>query len=205
VGFVLDDAQKLWAEKVRPSGITYRAARAVLYSGATSTACGYGQAASGPFYCPRDQKVYLDLTFFDQLHRRFGAPGDFAQAYVIAHEIGHHVQQLQGVFEALERQPRSARSGAGQGDVRAELQADCYAGVWAHDAARRKLLDPGDLEEALRAATAVGDDTLQKQSTGTVRPEKWTHGSSEQRARWFRRGFDSGEPRVCDTFGAAAL
>jgi uncharacterized protein len=201
VGFVLDDVQKMWAERV-PG---YEHARVVLYSEATSTGCGLGEAAVGPFYCPRDERVYLDATFFRELHDRFGVSGDFAQAYVIAHELGHHVQRLTGTSAKVERAPLRAQRGAGHLSVRLELQADCYAGVWAASAERRGLLEPGDIESAMRAAAAVGDDRLQKQATGTVRPESWTHGSTYERVRWFKRGHDRGDANACDTFGSSAL
>ncbi len=196
VSFVLDDVQGTWEQELDG----YERAKLVVFRNSTSTACGYGAAATGPFYCPLDQQVYLDLSFFDELSRRFGAPGDFAQAYVVAHEIGHHVQDLQGTTERI----RQGRAGAGaDGDsVRLELQADCYAGVWAAHAARRQLLEPGDLEEGLRAAAAIGDDRLQKQTQGTVVPDSFTHGTSEQRVRWLRRGYEKGDPSACDTFQA---
>jgi hypothetical protein len=158
----------------------------------------------GPFYCPNDEKLYVDLAFYDDLRRRFHAPGDFAQAYVIAHEVGHHVQKLTGAFRKLEQAGASAQGASGT-SVRMELQADCYAGVWGHSAAQRGLLDPGDVDEALAAATAIGDDRLQKQSQGYVVPESFTHGSSAQRVRWFKRGMESGRPGDCDTFSASRL
>jgi predicted metalloprotease len=195
--FVLEDNQKTWQQLL---GAQYQGTRLVLFRGATSTACGYGQSASGPFYCPGDGKVYLDLSFFDELDRRFGAPGDFAQAYVIAHEVGHHIQNVTG----LERQVRQAQQQrpdqANQLSVRMELQADCYAGVWGHAAAQRGILETNDVEEGLRAAASIGDDRIQRQSGGTVSPESFTHGSSEQRVSWFRRGLESGSPNACDTF-----
>jgi predicted metalloprotease len=173
----------------------------VLFTNATQSACGVGQSAMGPFYCPADQKVYLDLSFFHDLDTRFGASGDFAQAYVVAHEVGHHVQTLTGVSERVNAaRSRVSEREANQLSVRQELQADCYAGVWGHYAARQGLLDTGDAEEGLRAAAAIGDDRLQKLGSGRVMPEKFTHGSSEQRMTWFKRGFDTGDPRVCDTF-----
>lgn len=197
MGFVLEDNQKTWRQLL---GGQYQGTTLVLFRGATSTACGYGQSASGPFYCPGDGKVYLDLSFFDELDRRFGAPGDFAQAYVIAHEVGHHIQNITG----LERQVRQAQQQrpdqANQLSVRMELQADCYAGVWGHAAAQRGHLETDDVEEGLRAAASIGDDRIQRQSGGTVSPESFTHGSSEQRVSWFRRGLESGSPNACDTF-----
>jgi predicted metalloprotease len=201
VGFVTDDVQKFWATKLDG----YEHAKVVLYTDTTATGCGFGSEAQGPFYCPRDEKAYLDLSFFRELHDRFGAPGDFAQAYVIAHELGHHVQRLTGVTEKMERAPQAAQRGEGHLSVRTELQADCYAGVWAHSAQQRGLLDPGDVDDALRAAASVGDDKLQKKASGTVQPETWTHGSAEERTRWFKRGFTTGDPKACDTFSAATL
>src|SRR5262245_13945278 len=201
VGYVLDDVQKMWAQRL-PG---YEKARVVLYSDATTTGCGLGDAAVGPFYCPRDERVYLDVTFFQELHNRFGVRGDFAQAYVIAHELGHHVQRLTGTSDRVERAPLRSRRGEEGLSVRLELQADCYAGVWASSAEQRGLLEPGDIDSAMRAAAAIGDDRLQKQATGTVQPEKWTHGSSEERVRWFQRGHDRGEAAACDTFGTGRL
>ena len=196
VSFVLDSTQAVW-HRIMPN---YQDARLVLFRDVVASACGTAQSASGPFYCPGDQRVYVDLSFFDQLDRQFGAPGDFAQAYVLAHEIGHHVQNLMGT----ERELRSAQArnpgAANRLSVAMELQADCYAGVWGHSAARAGYLETGDLEEGLAAAAAVGDDRLQKMSTGRVSPESFTHGSSEERRNWFRRGFDSGDPNRCDTF-----
>ena len=205
VAKVLGDTEETWRSifATQTNG-QYPEPRLVLYRGATSTACGMGQAAMGPFYCPADQRVYLDLAFFDEMQRRLNAPGDFAQAYVIAHEVGHHVQNVLGIFEkhAAERQqPDRARANAVS--VRMELQADCYAGVWAHHAqAQRAVLEPGDVEEALAAASAVGDDTLQRKAQGYVVPDAFTHGSAAQRMQWFQRGLDSGQLRDCDTFAA---
>ena len=199
VGFVLDDIQDHWARE-QPG---YRRAQLVLFNYSTPTACGYGQAATGPFYCPADNRVYIDLSFYDELRRRLGAPGDFAQAYVIAHEIGHHLQKLEGTSDLVHRSSESAQRGATGLSVRLELQADCYAGVWAHDAARRGLLEVGDIEEAIDAAAAIGDDRLQSMSRGTVSPETFSHGTSAQRARWFRTGYESGRADACDTFSAA--
>ncbi len=199
---VLADTEDTWNRVFAERGRRYQEPRLVLFDGAVASACGYNSSAVGPFYCPADGKVYLDLSFFDQLERRFGAPGDFAQAYVIAHEVGHHIQNLLGISEQVHRQRQML--GKAQGNelsVRLELQADCLAGVWAHHAQRqRNLLEPGDLEEGLRAASAIGDDTLQKQAQGYTVPETWTHGSSEQRMTWFARGFQSGDIDVCDTF-----
>jgi uncharacterized protein len=200
VSFVLDDAQATWERLFQARGHTYEHAKLVLFRDAIQSACGFAQTASGPFYCPGDERVYIDLGFYDELQRRFGAPGDFAQAYVLAHELGHHVQRLLGteaqVHEAQQRDPGAAN----QLSVRLELQADCYAGVWGHETQRRNILDPGDVDEGLQAAAAVGDDRIQKMSGQGVTPEAFTHGSSEQRTSWFRRGFESGRPEDCDTF-----
>ena len=206
VSKVLGSTEDVWMEIFRRSGKEYRPPKLVLYSGAVRSACGLGRSAMGPFYCPNDEQVYIDLSFYQDLKDRFHAPGDFAQAYVIAHEVGHHVQNLGGGFAKMEAAQRSgSRSEFNQVSVRMELQADCYAGVWGHSAQGRKQLDPGDVEEALTAATAIGDDRLQKQSQGYVVPESFTHGSSAQRVRWFKRGMDSGRPQDCDTFAAASL
>jgi predicted metalloprotease len=197
VSFVLDDAQATWDSLFRADGRPYTPAILVLYRDRTPTACGTGEAASGPFYCPGDQQVYLDLAFFDELHQRFGAAGDFAQAYVVAHEIGHHVQTITGTSQQVRQMQQRAPAQANALSVQLELQADCYAGVWAHATNRRARMEQGDLEEGLRAAAAVGDDRL---SSGRAPRESFTHGSSAERARWFRRGFDSGRPDDCDTF-----
>ncbi|QJR38008.1 KPN_02809 family neutral zinc metallopeptidase [Gemmatimonas groenlandica] len=197
VSFVLDTAQVTWRTLV-PG---YTDARLVLFREGVRSACGDASAASGPFYCPGDQRVYVDLSFFDQLDRQFGAPGDFAQAYVLAHEIGHHVQNLTGTEKAMRNAVQRNPAAGNQLSVAMELQADCYAGVWAHSAARSGIIEAGDLDEGLGAAAAVGDDRLQKMSTGRVNPESFTHGSSTDRKAWFRKGFDSGDPRSCDTFG----
>jgi uncharacterized protein len=165
--------------------------------------CGQAETAMGPFYCPLDQKVYIDLGFYDELRDRFGAPGEFAQAYVLAHELGHHVQHLEGIDERMRRQQQANPESANALSVRLELQADCYAGVWGHSTEQRQLLDPGDIEAGLRAAASVGDDRLQRTSTGRVSPESFTHGTSAQRSAWFKRGFDSGDPKACDTFAAS--
>jgi uncharacterized protein len=202
VSFVLDDLQSTWKQKL---GGRYRPARLVLFTDATQTACGYGQSAMGPFYCPPDEKVYIDLGFFRELDRRFGAPGDFAQAYVIAHEIGHHVQHLLGIAEEVRREQARRPGQANDLQVRMELMADCFAGVWGHSTGRRQLLEPGDVDEGLRAAAAIGDDRLQRQAGGRVTPDSFTHGSSEQRARWLRRGLETGDHRQCDTFEATSL
>jgi len=198
VSFVLDDLQSTWSQLL-PG---YRNARLVLFRDATHSACGTGQSEMGPFYCPGDQKVYIDLSFYGDLRSRFGAPGDFAQAYVIAHEIGHHVQALTGVEQQVRGEQRAAGQSTNALSVRLELQADCFAGVWGHHAARRDVLEPGDIEEGLRAAAAIGDDRIQKMSGRGVHPESFTHGSSEQRVTWLRRGLDSGNPEVCNTFEA---
>lgn len=203
---VLADTEETWNGIFRASGSQYQEPRLVLFSGAVNSACGFAQAASGPFYCPADQKVYLDLSFFDELERRFGAPGDTAQAYVVAHEIGHHVQTLLGTSQKVSQyRQQVGREQANQLSVLVELQADCYAGVWANNAvsAGRVKLEPGDLEEGLRAAAAVGDDTIQRRSQGRVVPESFTHGSAEQRVSWFRRGLEAGDAKNCDTFAAA--
>jgi predicted metalloprotease len=193
VGFVLDDVQSTWTQIFAEHGTPYRHAKLVLYTDQTRTACGFGSAAMGPFYCPNDERVFVDLGFFDELSQKLGAPGDFAQAYVIAHEVGHHVQHQRG-------EDRGDRGeGASGGSVRVELQADCYAGIWARASKQRNLLEQGDIEEALGAAAAVGDDRLQRNATGAVNPEKWTHGSSKARAEWFRRGLDQGTFEACDT------
>jgi hypothetical protein len=199
VSFVLDDAQASWQRRFAARGDTYAPAKLVLFTGRVDSACGLASAAVGPFYCPSDSKVYIDLRFYEELRRKFGAPGDFAQAYVIAHEIGHHVQNLRGELSG------SNKAGDQGGAVRTELQADCYAGVWAHDAQIREVLEVGDVEEALGAAAAIGDDTLQRRSEGTVRPESWTHGSAEQRVRWFERGLSAGDIAACDTVAAQQL
>lgn len=197
---VVVDVQDSWATVFSGSGQTYERAKLVLFSGATSSACGQASSATGPFYCPADRMVYLDTGFFDELHQRFGAPGDFAQAYVIAHEIGHHVQTLTGTSQKVQSESQRSPDNANELSVRLELQADCYAGVWGYSAAQREILDPGDLEEALTAAAAIGDDRLQRDAGAKVDQDTWTHGSSEQRQRWFKQGFDSGDPNTCDTF-----
>lgn len=199
ISFVLDDAQSVWAGFV-PG---YRNATLVLFRDAVDSGCGFAQSAMGPFYCPADQKVYIDLAFYEELRRRFGAPGDFAQAYVLAHEIGHHVQRLSGTEAEVRRAQRSDPGRANALSVAMELQADCYAGVWGHATAQRDLLESGDLEEGLAAAAAVGDDRIQSMATGRVSPESFTHGSSQERMRWFRRGFESGDPNACDSFGGS--
>ncbi|MBS1207624.1 MAG: putative neutral zinc metallopeptidase [Proteobacteria bacterium] len=202
VGRVLADTEKTWGELFRAAGKQYVEPRLVLFRGATQTACGMGQAAMGPFYCPADEKVYIDLGFYDELQQRFKAPGDAAQAYVIAHEVGHHVQKLLGISEKVERaRARLPEAKANALSVKLELQADCLAGIWVHYANReRQVLEAGDIDEVLGAATAIGDDTLQRQSRGYVQPDSFTHGTSAQRVQWFRRGFDTGSLPQCDTF-----
>ena len=200
---VLGTTEDTWNDIFRRNGSQYREPTLVLFSNQVQSACGRAGASVGPFYCPADEKVYIDLTFFEELSQRFRAPGDFAQGYVIAHEVGHHVQNLLGTSDKVTQLQQRARSEAQANDlsVRLELQADCYAGVWGFYAKQKNILDPDDLEEALRAASAIGDDTLQRQSGGRVVPDSFTHGSSEQRMRWFRAGFDTGDIRRCDTFG----
>lgn len=198
---VLADTEATWGELFARSGDRYREPTLVLFTGAVASACGRASSAVGPFYCPADGKVYLDLSFFDELSRRFGAPGDFAAAYVIAHEIGHHVQNLVGASDEVRTRQQGAWSQeeANAWSVRLELQADCYAGVWGHHARQRGLIEPGDFEEGLRAAAAIGDDRLQRLGRGEVQPESFTHGSSEQRVQWLRRGLESGDPAACST------
>jgi predicted metalloprotease len=203
VDAVTKDAQDTWEQRL---GARYQRTRVVLFRDVIDSACGFAQSATGPFYCPEDRKVYLDLGFFDELSKRFGAPGDFAEAYVIAHEIGHHVQNLLGLNA---RASADRRAGPNSASVALELQADCFAGVWGHAASQtgrfqygRVELDPGDADEAIRAAAAIGDDRLQKMATGRVMPERFTHGSSAQRVEWFKRGMESGDPRACSTSAA---
>jgi predicted metalloprotease len=200
VDAVLDDAQGMWRQLL---GGQYQDTKAVIFRDAINSACGFAQAATGPFYCPQDRKVYLDLGFFDELDRRLGAPGDFAQAYVLAHELGHHVQTLTGI-ERQVRERQASNPGARNAlSVRMELQADCYAGVWGYHANKgggRVQLDPDDTEEGLNAAAAIGDDRLQRMQSGRVAPERFTHGSSQQRVEWFRRGMSNGDPKACNTF-----
>ena len=206
VSKVLGSTEEAWGRIFEQSGNQYRPPTLVLYDGQVRSACGMGQSAMGPFYCPGDEKLYVDLAFYRDLQTRFRAPGDFAQAYVIAHEVGHHVQKLTGTFRKMEAaRGRASQAEVNRISVRMELQADCYAGVWGYHAGTMKQLESGDIEEALNAATAIGDDRLQKQTQGRVVPESFTHGSSEQRVRWFKRGMDSGRPQDCDTFSASAL
>ena len=207
VSKVLASTEDTWRDIFRASGKQYQDPKLVLFTGATPTACGTGQSAMGPFYCPGDHKVYIDLAFYRDLKTRFKAPGEFAQAYVIAHEVGHHVQNLLGISGKVEAQRRRVSETEGNAlSVRLELQADCFAGVWGkHADSMRKILQPGELEQALTAAAAIGDDRLQQQSRGRIVPESFTHGSSEQRVRWFRAGFDSGDVNQCNTFAARRL
>jgi predicted metalloprotease len=200
VSVVLASTEDTWSSVFAETGKRYELPKLVLFTDATTTACGQGSAAQGPFYCPVDQKVYLDLGFFEELSR-LGGPGDFARAYVIAHEVGHHVQNQLGIESRVRRlRERSSEGQANQLSVRLELQADCFAGVWGNRGARAGLLEPGDAEEGLRAAAAIGDDRLQRMATGRVQPESWTHGSSQQRVEWLRRGLASGDPGACRTF-----
>jgi predicted metalloprotease len=206
VGFVLDDVQSSWEAQFRALGRPYRHAKLVLYTDATRTGCGEGDAATGPFYCPADERVYIDLGFFHELAGKLGAKGQFAQAYVVAHEMGHHIQNLLGTSARVDGMRHT--QGATGASVRLELQADCFAGIWAKSTEHRNLLEEledGDIESALGAAAAVGDDRLQRMATGTVSPESWTHGSSAERTRWFKRGLESGTIAACDTFAAREL
>jgi len=207
VSKVLGSTEEVWTEVFREAGKTYVDPKLVLFRGSIPTACGTGQAAAGPFYCPGDRKVYIDLAFYRELRDRFHAPGEFAEAYVIAHEVGHHVQNLLGISAQIEaRRARASEAQSNALSVRLELQADCFAGVWGKRAdAMKHILEPGEIEQALAAASAIGDDSLQKQSRGYVVPESFTHGTSDQRVRWFKRGFDSGNPDQCNTFRAARL
>ncbi|HVF65444.1 MAG TPA: neutral zinc metallopeptidase [Casimicrobiaceae bacterium] len=207
VARVVGDTEDVWQALFKSLGRpNYPAPNLVMFSGGVQSACGTANSAVGPFYCPADGKVYLDTSFFNQLERRFGAPGDFAQAYVVAHEIGHHVQNVLGTMRQFDQQAaRMDDRRRRELQVRLELQADCYAGVWGHFAQRRKLLEPGDVEEGLRAAAAVGDDQIMKRTQGYVVPDAFTHGSAEQRVRWFRRGMETGDPRQCDTFSAQQI
>jgi predicted metalloprotease len=201
VSFVLDDTQSTW-DKLLPqqAGTPYRHAKLVLFRDSTQSACGGAESATGPFYCPGDEKVYIDLGFYDELKRRFGAPGEFAQAYVLAHEIGHHVQKLIGVESKVRRFQSQNPGSANAASVQLELQADCFAGVWAHSTQQRGLLEAGDVQSALGAAAAVGDDHIQQMTRGRVQPETFTHGSSEQRMNWFNKGLNSGSISACNTF-----
>jgi uncharacterized protein len=207
VAAVLGSTEEVWTDIFARGGRTYRKPTLVLFTGQVQSACGYAQAAVGPFYCPADQKLYIDLAFYRDLQDRFKAPGDFAQAYVIAHEVGHHVQNLLGIAERVHgMQQRAGKQQANALSVRMELQADCFAGIWAAQAnQKRRILEPGDVEEGLGAAAAVGDDRIQMASRGYVSPESFTHGSAQQRVRWFRRGLDTGDLKACDAFAAAQL
>jgi uncharacterized protein len=202
ISVVLADTEDTWNELFAQRGMSYREPQLVLFEHTVRSACGFAQSAVGPFYCPRDRQVYLDLGFFRELHERFGAPGDFARAYVVAHEIGHHVQTLIGITDDVRAaQARLPQRDANELQVRMELQADCLAGIWAHHADRaRGVVEPGDIEEALAAAAAIGDDRIQQRTQGRIVPESFTHGTSAQRTEWFRRGFDAGQPEACDTF-----
>lgn len=204
---VLATTEDVWQAQFQARGAQYPQPRLTLFRGSTPTSCGRGEAAMGPFYCPADYRVYIDLAFYDTLRDRLGAPGDFAQAYVIAHEVGHHVQNLQGTSEKLDRlRGRVSEAQYNAASVRLELQADCYAGIWAHDTQQGKgLMESGDLEEALNAASQIGDDTLQRETQGRVVPESFTHGTSAQRVRWFKRGFETGDMAQCDTFNTRQL
>lgn len=206
---VMADTEDVWTEVFAAQGGRYEKPTLVIFEGSTPSACGLGQAAMGPFYCPGDKKAYMDLSFFRDLHERYGAPGDFAQAYVLAHEVGHHVQNLLGISGQVQRMRNTLSKAEGNRlSVRVELQADCFAGAWARrgDVSGTNIqLEEGDINEALRAAAAIGDDRLQRQSRGTVSPDSFTHGTSDQRQRWFRKGFESGDPDSCDTFAAQSL
>ena len=204
VSVVLADTEETWGQIFRQAGRVYEEPNLVLFSGSVRSACGMASAAMGPFYCPADKKVYIDLSFFDDLQQRHGAPGDFAQAYVIAHEVGHHVQNLLGTStEVRKAQSGLGKAGANELSVKLELQADCFAGLWGYHADRsRQVLEQGDIEEALGAASAIGDDRLQKEGQGYVVPESFTHGSSKQRVHWFKQGINSGDVGDCDTFGS---
>jgi len=204
VSFVIDDVQHTWEKEFPKLGGTYQHAKLVLFRDATRSGCGFAEAASGPFYCSEDRKVYLDLGFFDELRSRFGVSGEFAEAYVIAHEFGHHVQTLLGIGEKVRRAQAERPSMKNELSVRMELQADCLAGVWGHSTGERNILEKGDVESGLAAASAVGDDRLQRAATGRVNPETWTHGSSRERTDWFTRGFRTGQVDACDTFARAA-
>jgi hypothetical protein len=200
VSFVLDDAQGFWRQQFEAAGKPYQRAKLVLFRNQVQSGCGLASSETGPFYCPLDQRVYIDLGFFDELNRRFKAPGDFAQAYVLAHEIGHHVQQQLGIEQSVRQQSQQNPGDANALSVRLELQADCLAGVWARSTYDRGILESGDLQEGLTAAAAVGDDRIQQQAQGRIDPESFTHGTSEQRAHWLQTGFDSGRLEACDTF-----
>ena len=199
VSFLLDDVQNTWAKTLPQFGGRFHPARLVLFRNSTQSGCGPAQSVMGPFYCPVDERVYLDLGFFDELKQRYAASGDFAQAYVLAHELGHHVQHLLGTDARIRQAQEANPSDANQLSVRLELQADCYAGVWAHSTSQRQMLEQGDVDEALNAASAVGDDRIQRRTTGRINVDSFTHGSAAQRSEWFKRGFESGDPRSCST------
>ena len=201
VSYVLDDTEKTWSSILSKENEQYPAPKLVLFRGSTQSGCGYAQSAMGPFYCPDDQKVYIDLGFYDELKTRFGAAEDFAQAYVLAHEVGHHIQHLMGTDAQMRQAQASNPSEGNQLSVRLELQADCYAGVWAHSTQERNLLEAGDVDEAMNAAASVGDDRIQQQSGQSVNVDGFTHGSAQQRSEWFGRGFKTGDVRQCNTFG----
>ena len=205
VEFVIGDVQDFWEDSFRQSGKTYERSELILFEGGTQSGCGGATTQIGPHYCPPDQRIYLDLSFFRELRNRFGAPGDFAQAYVIAHEVGHHVQNLLGINQQVTREQQANPDEANELSVRLELQADCFAGVWAFTTYQRDILESGDLDEGLDAAAAVGDDRIQKQAGQDVNRESWTHGSSTQRQSWFKKGFENGDPNVCDTFSVDDL
>ena len=207
VSTVLASTEDVWTQVFRDGGAQYQSPKLVLFTGVTRTACGTGQSAMGPFYCPGDQKVYLDMDFFNTMSRQLGAPGQFAQAYVVAHEVGHHVQNLLGISDKVDRmRGRVSEREQNAMSVRLELQADCFAGIWANKSQQAKSwLEQGDIESAMNAAQQIGDDKLQKEATGTVRPDSFTHGSSAQRVRWFTQGYKTGSVKACDTFGAQAL
>ena len=207
VSVVLGDTEDVWRDVFKQAGQTYREPKLVLFRGSYPTACGAGQAAMGPFYCPGDQKVYIDLSFYETMRTRLGSPGDFAQAYVIAHEVGHHVQNLLGITGKVDgMRGRTSEAQQNALSVRVELQADCFAGVWANHANQaRQVLEQGDIEQALNAAAQIGDDTLQRKSRGTIQPESFTHGTSEQRVRWFKRGIETGSMQQCNTFDTRQL
>lgn len=201
ISFVLDDVQNTWRTILGDRHVPYEDAKLVLFRNQTYSGCGTAEATMGPFYCPLDKKVYIDLGFYDELRQRFGAPGDFAQAYVLAHELGHHVQHLLGIDAQARRLQQESPKSANAVSVRLELQADCFAGIWAHSTEQRRLLQQGDIDEALNAAAAVGDDRIQRATTGHVNAETFTHGSAAQRSAWFKRGYTSGQIEACDTFG----
>jgi predicted metalloprotease len=206
VAAVLADTEDTFTEIFQKNGGTYRLPTLVLFTGATSSACGFASAASGPFYCPGDQKLYIDLAFYRELREQFEAPGDFAQAYVIAHEVGHHIQNLLGILPKVQQQRQQlGEAESNQLSIRTELQADCFAGVWAHEADRKGILEVGDIDEALNAAAQIGDDAIQRRTQGYVVPESFNHGTSEQRSRWFRRGYADGDMDACDTFSASEV